>query len=92
MAETLSRNGRGFQRVELDGPIGIDLHLQQSSVVGDYHDAINRPGTSAVWIGVGCQRLHLNREQAMFVLRHLRSWVAFGHFAAAEPPVGRTTE
>jgi hypothetical protein len=53
-------------------PIGL---AQQSSAIGDYPDAMDRPGTSFLWIG---ERHHLNREQVAELSKRLQAWVKTG--------------
>ena len=48
---------------------------QQSSAIGDYCDAIERPGTSALWIG---NDHHLNREEVRSLIDHLQRWLETG--------------
>jgi hypothetical protein len=49
--------------------------IQQSSVIGDYPDAFDRPGSSALWIG---DHHHLNREEVGQLVRHLQAWLDTG--------------
>lgn len=44
--------GRGFGRVEFNDAYGNECSLQQSSAIGDGPDAIDRPGSSFVWLGI----------------------------------------
>lgn len=43
---------RGFEIIEFDDRYGESCSLQQSSMIGDYDDSIDRPGSSYVWLGV----------------------------------------
>jgi hypothetical protein len=52
-----------------------DRLVQQSSIVGDYPDAMERPGTSALWIG---SHHHLNREEVAQLVTHLQRWLDTG--------------
>ena len=72
-------NGRGF-RVTLEEkyqnePGEFTLLMQESSAIGDYDDAMDRPGSSALWIG---QDHHLSREQVADMVRRLQAWLADG--------------
>lgn len=73
----LYRSDRGFEQVEHRRyPEGDPVRLvSQSSIIGDYDDAVNRPGTSALWIGADH---HLNREEVALLVKHLQSWVETG--------------
>lgn len=44
--------GRGFEIVNFQDRYGLACSLQQSSAIGDYEDALDRPGSSCVWLGV----------------------------------------
>lgn len=52
-----------------------DLVVTQSSIVGDYPDAMERPGTSALWFGF---HHHLNREEVAQLVKHLQAWLDTG--------------
>jgi hypothetical protein len=72
---------RGFEWI--DHPTrgnepGIDRLVSQSSAVGDYDDALDRPGTSFLWIGADH---HLNRNQVRELIAHLTAWVDTGSLA-----------
>lgn len=56
-----------------------------SSAVGDYPDAMDRPGTSFLWIG---DNHHLDREEVAAFVQHLQAWLATGRLAIADPPAG----
>lgn len=42
---------RGFEIIRFEDRSGHPCSLQQCSSIGDYDDAFERPGTSAIWIG-----------------------------------------
>lgn len=73
-------SSRGFQYVmherytEPHVPMRL---IAQSSVIGDYNDSFDRPGSSYVWIG---DNHHLNREEAAELVKHLQSWLDTGYF------------
>lgn len=46
------QSNRGFAAVSFQDAYGEECTLSQSSVVGDYEDSMERPGTSAVWLGL----------------------------------------
>lgn len=73
-------NERGFPVLHHDtyppSPVpNRDRLVAQSSIVGDYPDALDRPGTSALWIG---SNHHLNREEVRELVKHLQSWLDTG--------------
>ena len=45
--------------------ISCKLLVQQSSIIGDYSDSLDKPGCSSLWIGGE----HLNREEVEDWLR-----------------------
>lgn len=53
-----------------------DRLVQQSSVVGEYDDAMGRPGSSALWIG---ENHHLYREEVAELIGHLTRWLETGN-------------
>lgn len=48
----VGKNARGFPIVRFVDSYGVTYNVTASSVIGDYEDAYQRPGTSAVWLGV----------------------------------------
>lgn len=78
----IEQTERGFDVLDHDAyPPGTSMPTrlaQQSSVVGDYDDAMTRPGSSALWIGVSH---HLNREQVAQFVAHLTHWLETGSLA-----------
>ncbi len=71
---------RGFEYIEVDGHdssvhCGPKRLLQESSTIGDYDDAFDRPGTSFLWVG---EHHHLNREQVEEMIAHMQSWIDTG--------------
>jgi len=49
--------------------------VSQSSVIGNYEDSVDRPGSSFLWIGPDH---HLNREEVTNLIAALQSWVETG--------------
>lgn len=81
---TLSTTDRGFTRIE--HPIwplmdSVARLVQESSSIGNYEDAMNRPGSSFLWIG---EHFHLNRRQVAELISHLQRWLATGRLALRE--------
>ena len=52
MTMNFTRTERGFELLEFEDLRGDACSLQQSSIIGDYEDSFDRPGTSAVWLGI----------------------------------------
>lgn len=76
---------RGFQIVKFNDRNGLACSLQQSSIIGPYEDADDRPGSSAVWFGCyESNRAHLSREQVAELVPLLQHWLATGHFKMPE--------
>jgi hypothetical protein len=74
----VTKTQRGFQLIDWpsysEKPVAERL-AQQSSAVGEYADAMDRPGSSFLWIG---DKHHLNREEVADLIRHLQAWVKTG--------------
>ena len=73
---------RGFERVSIEN-VGGTLNAYQSSIIGDYEDSFERPGSSAIWINVKASKGELpccllNREQAHELGRRLIAWAETG--------------
>ena len=66
---------RGFEYIEFDDRYGEKCQLQQSSLA-EYE----QPGTSAVWLGLASDRMHLDREQVEWLIRQLSIWLDTGSF------------
>lgn len=54
--------------------------VQQSSAIGDYEDAFDRPGSSFLWIG---DNHHLNREEVTEFRDSLNRWLETGYLSKA---------
>lgn len=52
--------------------------VRESSAIGYYPDAEQRPGTSALWIG---DHHHLNRNEVALLVVHLVRWLDTGRLA-----------
>ncbi|WP_131421429.1 hypothetical protein [Comamonas thiooxydans] len=48
----VTTNARGFPKVRFADKDGVLSNITCSSVVGDYEDSLDRPGTSALMIGI----------------------------------------
>jgi hypothetical protein len=76
------KNARGFVNVlhPVYPPDGTSHHLVgESSIVGNYDDALDNPGSSALWIG---NHHHLNREEVQELVERLQHWLKTGRLHA----------
>lgn len=78
MLSEIKTNPRGFEFIEFEDYNGQSCSLQQSSLA-----LYEPPGTSAIWLGVGDQRMHLSLEQTQALLSILETWVKEGSFASS---------
>lgn len=75
----VTKSDRGFQF--LKHPTYIkdagkdDRIVSQSSAIGPYDDAMDRPGSSFLWFG---ENHHLNREEVAEVVEYLKLWLKTG--------------
>lgn len=67
---------RGFQFVEFNDLYEKRSSIQQSSI------ALNdKPGTSAIWIGLnGVHWMHLDTHRVKWLIQKLQKWVDTGDF------------
>lgn len=56
-------------------PHDLQRIISESSVVGDYDDSWDRPGSSALWVG---EHHHLTREQVRELVAHMQTWLDTG--------------
>ena len=70
------RTGRGFQYIEFQDRNGNTCDIQQSSVA-DYEP----PGSSALWLGIGENRMHISLDQMRLLIPVLQRWVDTGKLA-----------
>lgn len=71
-------DSRGFPGIRLPNYADEEKSswlVHQSSAIGDYDDAFQRPGTSFLWIG---SHHHLNREEVQDLVGHLARWLRRG--------------
>jgi len=67
--------GRGFEIIHFQDANGIVCSLQQSSLAD-----FSQPGTSAIWLGAGDDRMHLRLVDVVELTRRLNNWLAAGSF------------
>lgn len=77
----VARSERGFEQLLHEAyaskPSREDRLAQASSIIGNYEDSMDRPGTSALWIGT---EFHLNREEVAEFVNYLNRWLETGSF------------
>ncbi len=66
---------RGFEIIEFKDLYDKACSLQQSSLA-----LYAVPGTSAVWLGAGSERMHLSVEQVKSLVSRLLRWAETGSF------------
>lgn len=74
----ISKTKRGFSSVLMENypPDGKQTILvRESSMVGDYPDALRNPGSSALWVG---DHHHLSREDVAELVGYMRHWLRMG--------------
>lgn len=78
----VERTARGFPLVKFSDSRGVWCSVQMSSIVLNYEDALERPGTSALWIGAdsAAEKMHLDREQVAGLIERLMQWLETGQF------------
>jgi hypothetical protein len=72
----IKKTERGFELIEFTDRNGQQCSLQQSSAA-----VYEQPGSSAVWFGIGDQKMHLSLEQVKELLPFLQRWTENGSFA-----------
>jgi hypothetical protein len=78
----VEKTERGFEVLKHEiyppEPGKVGRIVQQSSVIGDYPDSFEQPGSSYLWVG---DRHHLNREEVRQLITHLENWLATGRLS-----------
>ncbi len=72
------RTDRGFQIINFIDRYGHTCTLQQSSLAD-----FTMPGSSAVWLGIGKDRMHIDYEQVKLLCKTLETWIQSGSFEGA---------
>ncbi len=75
MDEAVRLTDRGFEYIEFKDRYGEQSELQQSSLA-EYE----QPGTSAIWLGLTKERMHLDRIRVEWMIEKLQSWLDTGSF------------
>ena len=74
----VKRTDRGFELVDFMDTNLAPCSVQQSSVVLNYPDSLQNPGSSALWLGRDADRMHMDREQVAELVAHLQAWLKTG--------------
>jgi hypothetical protein len=75
----VDRTGRGFEIIHFADRNGKECSLQQSSLAD-----FEQPGTSAVWLGIQNDRMHIDYEKAKKLVSVLQAWIDTGSFSEGE--------
>ena len=78
MDSTRKETSRGFALLAFNDLYGNPCSLQQSSLA-----VFKKPGSSAVWLGVGENRMHLDVGQVEWLISELQTWLETGDFKRA---------
>lgn len=68
------KTDRGFQLVKWNDIYDKACTLQQSSIA-----IYEQPGTGAVWLGTGEDRMHLDEKQVKELVQRLQNWLDTGN-------------
>ena len=71
----VEKTERGFELIEFKDIYGSECSLQQSSIA-----LCEKPGTGAIWFGVGDNRMHIDFKLLKELLPHLKRWEKYGSF------------
>lgn len=71
---------RGFELIEFSDINGDRLYTLQQSSAAIYEGP---PGSSAIWLGRGDERMHLDHEQVTALVAHLSAWLETGSFVVS---------
>ena len=75
------KTGQGFPLVEFDDIAKRMCTLEASTLIdADSPRAFANPGTSAIWLGLMGNEMHLNRKQVKALALHLTTWLKTGNF------------
>ena len=70
------RNFRFIEHVTRPAHVAASAKLlQESSMIGDYENSWDEPGSSFLWIGPDH---HLNREEVREMIEHMQYWLDNG--------------
>ena len=83
----MKTTARGFELIEFLDCYDKPCSLQQSSLA-----IYATPGTSAIWLGQGDYRMHLEEDQVEALITHLQRWLDDGSFRPATSPAPEVGE
>lgn len=66
---------RSFETIEFPVYVQNTRLVAQSSAIGPYKDAMDKPGSSYLWFG---DNHHLSREDVTALVVHLENWLRTG--------------
>lgn len=72
------KNQRGFITVtheKYTEPNTDERIIQESSVIGDYENSFQKPGSSFLWVG---ENHHLDREEIKELVERMEYWLKNG--------------
>ncbi len=75
----IEHTDRNFEIIDFVDRYGKACTLQQSSLAD-----FKQPGSSAIWFGVGDQRMHIAVDQLKELIPHLQAWIETGSFKVTE--------
>lgn len=67
---------RGFQKISFTDERGASCSIQQSSA---WLDETSKPGESALWLGMGEHRMHLDRDRTEYLIEKLTMFLRDGN-------------
>lgn len=73
MNVTFSNKRRGFHDLYLRGDRGGVIKISESSAIGEYDDALDNPGSSALWIE--SPRNAYSREEIESMIEIMQKWL-----------------
>jgi hypothetical protein len=73
----LEYTSRGFEFIEFLDLYEYPCSLQQSSLC---HVLNDKPGSTAIWLGVLENRMHLDKTLVKALIKNLKHWINIGSF------------
>lgn len=75
---------RGFELLKFKDIYNIECTVQQSSIFIEDGPA----GSSALWVGVASDRMHLDRERVAELIKVMQNWLNTGSLIERKPNNG----
>lgn len=79
LLDEVTRTERGFELIRFSDHHGFHCSLQQSSLA-----LSDTPGTSAIWLGMRDERMHLTYDQVNSLVSRLQNWLDTGSFITGD--------